>query len=204
MNQVLCYALLPIIISLTACSTVSTSSGVTKESDRMFSNEVNYPDWYTKGPGKDKEGIYSVGSEYSNNFQFSVDKAMLSAKRELAANFSSYISAMMKDFAVESGISGDVVSTDLDRTTKLIVARINLIGVQRVNFKVVHEDKGYRTFVRLRYSTDESNKFLLAEIRKNQALYARVKGSKAFQELESEVRAIDQQKIEEIRAMNGD
>jgi hypothetical protein len=129
---------------------------------------------------------------------------MLSAKRELAANFSSYISAMMKDFAIESGSTGDVVSTDLDRTTKLIIARINLVGVQRVNFKVVHEGKGYRTFVRLRYSADESNKLLMAEIRKNQALYARFKASKSFQELENEVRAIDQQKADEIRAMNGD
>jgi predicted site-specific integrase-resolvase len=111
---------------------------------------------------------------------------------------------MMKDFAIESGSTGDVVSTDLDRTTKLIIARINLVGVQRVNFKVVHEGKGYRTFVRLRYSADESNKILMAEIRKNQALYARFKASKSFQELENEVRAIDQQKADEIRAMNGD
>jgi len=204
MNQALCYALLPIIISLSACSTVSTSSGVTKESDRMFSNEVNYPNWYTKGPDKDQNGIYSVASEYSNNFQFSVDKAMLSGKRELAANFSSYISMMMKDFATESGATGDVVSTDLDRTTKLIVSRINLIGVQRVNFKVVHEGKGYRTFVRLRYSVDESNKLLMAEIRKNQALYARFKASDSFKELEREIQNIDRQRVEEIKAMNGE
>ena len=201
--QLLCYALLPVIISLSACSSVPKNEGVTAENARTFSNEVNYPDWYTKGPDKDKEGIYAVGSEYSKNFQFSVDKAMLSAKRELASNFSSYISMMMKDFAFESG-SGDVVNADIDRTTKLIVTRINLVGVQRVNFKVVHEVNGYRSFVRLRYSTDESNKLLMAEIRKNQRLQAQFKSSKAFQELEKEVDKIETQKIEELKAMNGE
>lgn len=203
MNQVLCYALLPIIISLTACSSVPKDSGVTKENERMFSNEVNYPDWYTKGPDKDKEGIYAVGSEYSKNFQFSVDKSMLSAKRELASNFSSYVSMMMKDFASESG-GGDVVNADIERTTKLIVARINLVGVQRVNFKVVHEGGGYRTFVRLRYSTDESNKLLMDEIRKNARLAAQLRSSEAFKELEKEVDKIEELKRENFKPMNGE
>jgi hypothetical protein len=204
MNQVLCYALLPIIVSLAACSSVPKDNGVTTANSRTFTNEVNYPDWYTKGPDKDTEGIYSVGSEYSKDFQFSVDKAMLSAKRELAANFSSYVSMMMKDFATESGAVGDVARADIERTTKLVVSRINLVGVQRVNFKVVHEERGYRTFVRLRYSTDESNKLLMAEIRKNARLAAQLRSSEAFKELEKEVDKIEKQNKELIQPMTGD
>ena len=84
MNQTLCYVLLPIVISLAACNSVPTSNGVTVKNERMFTNEVNYPSWYTEAPKKDDKGIYAVGSEYSKDFQFSVDKAMLSGKRELA------------------------------------------------------------------------------------------------------------------------
>lgn len=200
--KTLCYVALPLVVSLSACSSLPSNHGVTKENDRWLSNEVNYPNWYADTKKKDKDAIYAVGSEYSNNFQFSVDKTMLSAKRELAANFSSYISAMMKDFTAESGISGDVASADVERTTRLVVARINLVGVQRTNFKVVHENKGYRTFVELRYSTDESNRLLMAEIRKNQALYTRLQASKAFKELDEQVQSIERQKVEEIRAMN--
>ena len=203
MLKVMCYVALPLIVSLSACSNLPESNGVTKENDRIFTNEVNYPDWYAEGAGKDKEGIYAVGSEYSNNFQFSVDKAMLSAKRELAANFSSYISAMMKDFTTESGVTGDIASTDLDRTTRMIISRINLVGVQRTQFKVVHEGKGYRSFVKLRYSTDESNKLLMAELRKNQQLYTRFQASKSFKELDDQVKQIEAQKIEEIKAITG-
>ena len=203
MNQLLCYIVLPVIVSLAACSSVPTNNGVTEKNDRLFTNEVNYPDWYTQAPKKDDKGIYAVGSEYSKDFQFSVDKAMLSAKRELASQFSSYTSAMMKDFAYESGMTGsDVARADLERTTKLVVSKVNLIGVQRVNLKTVHEAGGYRTFVRLLYTEDAFNRILLAEIRRNQAVYAKFRASKSFQELERETDKIDQQKIEEIKALN--
>jgi len=94
---------LPLVIAMTACSSFKHRTSVELESPKLFTkdNEVQYPDWYVKGAESDDKGIYSVASEYSSDFQFSVDKSMLSAKRELAANFSSYISAMMKDFATE-------------------------------------------------------------------------------------------------------
>ena len=196
--------LLPLAVALSACGSFKHKTSVELEAPKMFGssdNEVRYPDWYVKGPESDDSGIYAVASEYSSDFQFSVDKSMLSAKRELAANFSSYISAMMKDFASESGDS--VARADLDRTTRMIVSRINLIGVQRVKFKVVHERNGYRAFVKLRYSADESNRLLMAEIRKNQALYAKFKSSNAFKELDAEVQKVEDSKIEEIKLMNG-
>jgi hypothetical protein len=205
MKKVLLVA--PLILALTACSSFKYNTGVevkgsTSSGQRAFSNEVNYPDWYTKIPSKDAEGLYAVGSEYSRDFQFSVDKAMLSAKRELAANFSSYMSAMMKDFATESGMSGsDIARTDLERTTRMVIAKVNLVGVQRVNLKVVHENNGYRSFVQLRYSIDESNRFLMSEIRRNQELYVRFKASKSFRELDEEVGKIEKKNDDDFNRL---
>jgi hypothetical protein len=202
MKKVLLVA--PLVLALTACGSLKYNTGVELEGPgkRMFTNEVNYPSWYNDSPKKDEEALYAVGSEFSKDFQFSVDKAMLSAKRELSANFSSYVSAMMKDFATESGLGdSSVARADVDRTTKMIVGKVNLVGVQRTNFKVVHENGGYRTFVQLRYSAEQSNKFLMNEIRKNQTLYARFKASKSFQELDREVDKIENQKVEEMKAL---
>jgi len=195
--------LVPFALAMSGCAMkYNTGVEIDGPGKRMFSNEVNYPNWYTETPSKDDKALYAVASEYSRDFQFSVDKTMISAKRELASNFSSYISAMMKDFATESGLTGsDVAKADIDRTTRLIISRVNLVGVQRVNFKVVHENEGYRTFVKLKYSEDQSNRILMNEIRRNQALYARFKSSKSFQELDSEVKAIEQQKNEQFRSM---
>lgn len=196
---------LPLVVIMNGCAMkYNTNAGIEIEGPgkRMLSNEVNYPNWYTENKKKDDFGIYAVASEYSRDFQFAVDKSTLSAKRELAGNFSSYMSAMMKDFATESGTTGsDVARADLERTTKMIVGRVNLVGVERTQFKVVHENNGYRAFVQVRYSEDQSNRILMNEVRKNNALYARFKASKSFRELDAEVSNIEQQKVEEIRLM---
>jgi hypothetical protein len=203
MEKLLCYIVLPFVISLSACSTIKDGPSVSET--KMFSNEVDYPKWYAESAKKDDEAIYGVGTEYSNDFQFSVDKAMLSAKRELASNYSSHVSAMMKDYAVESGQLGrGVANADIERTTRLIVARVNLVGVQRTNFIVVRENKGFRTFVRLRFSADESNKIMLAEIQRDANLYTQLRASKSFRELDNQTDKIEQDKIERIRAMKAD
>jgi hypothetical protein len=177
--------IVPLVIALSACGTRPPNSFGTVE--------VDYPSWYAKTPKKDDDAIYAVASEYSTDFQFSVDKTMLSAKRELASNFSSYVDSMMKDFMTEIGSVDDATVADINRTTKLIVARVNLIGVQRTQFKVVHEKNGYRTFVQLRYATDESNKLLLNEIKKNRKLAARLQASESFRELEESVKNVERQ-----------
>ena len=203
MDKLICYIVVPMILSLTACGSIKTGPSVSET--KYFSNEVDYPKWYADAPKKDDSAIYGVGTEYSNDFQFSVDKAMLSAKRELASNYSSYTSAMMKDFAVESGVLGrGVANADIERTTRLIVAKVNLVGVQRVNYMTVKEGSGFRTFVRLRFSADESNKIMLAEVQRNAALYAQLRASKSFRELDKENGKIDAQKINELNAIKVD
>ena len=196
------YVLAPLVLSLTACGSLKYTTGVEVEGpgQRMFSNEVNYPSWYTAQPDAKDKNLYAVASEDSDNFQFAVDRAMLSAKRELAANFSSHTSSMMKDFAYQSG-ADKTAHADIERTTKMVIAKVNLIGVQRDQFKVVHEKDGYRAFVRLKYSAEESNRLLMQEIKRDANLTAKFKASKSFRELEEEVNKIEAQKIERINAM---
>jgi hypothetical protein len=187
--------IIPVILSLTACSSLKYNQGFEMKapsfgSSKTMKNEVEYPSWYNSQ--NDSKALYSVASEYSKDFQMAVDKSMLSAKRELASNFSSYISSMMRDYASELGEDGAVLR-ELDRTTKLVVSRVNLIGVHRENFAVVREDGGYRAYVKVKYSVDEANRLLMNEIKKNRQLSARLKASKAFRELDDEVSRIEEQ-----------
>ena len=187
--------ILPLVLAMTACSSMKYDTGFEYKAPEFGGGdqqqEVAYPDWYTDSPKKDDQALYAVASEYSKDFQFSVDKAMLSAKRELASNFSSHIDGMMKDFSAELGDVDSSTVNDINRTTKLVIARVNLVGVQRVNFKVVHEKAGYRSFVKLRYATDESNRLLLNEIKRNRKLSAKLEASKSFKELEESVNNIE-------------
>jgi hypothetical protein len=187
--------ILPLVLAMTACSSMKYETGLEFKAPEFGGggqqDEVSYPNWYTDTPKKDDQALYAVASEYSKDFQFSVDKAMLSAKRELASNFSSHIDGMMKDFSAELGDVDSSTVNDINRTTKMVISRVNLVGVQRVNFKVVHEKAGYRSFVRLRYATDESNRLLLNEIKRNRKLSAKLEASKSFKELEETVNNIE-------------
>lgn len=188
------FIVLPIIAALTACSSMSPrEKAAEKEAVRIYEKsgeKVNLPSWYTAAQN-DKDVLTSVASEYSVDMQFAVDKASMSAKRELASNYSSHISAMMKDYSSEVGGIGSDVVREIDRTTKLILAQVNLVGVQRTNLEIRHEKEGYRAYVMMRYSTDESNKILLNEIRKNRQLNHKLQSSKSFQELEEQVDKIN-------------
>jgi hypothetical protein len=182
------FVMLPLVLALSACGSIKY--GVEVESKNVFTpspkrgDEVKYPPWYTE---KNTDGaLYAVASEYSKDMQYAVDKATLSAKRQLASNFSSHVSTVMKDYAVEVGDDSSVMR-EIDRTTKLIVNKVNLIGIQNTNFKIQHENEGYRAWIQLRYSVDDTNKLLMAEIKRNRQLEAKLSASKAFRELEKEI-----------------
>lgn len=182
-------------MTLAGCSSIKYETGVEFKAPEFGGgkqqSEVKYPDWYVEKPKNDDTALYAVASEYSKDFQFSVDKAMLSAKRELASNFSSHVDAMLKDYVAEVGDVDSSTIQEINRTTKLIVNRVNLIGVQRTNFKVVHEKDGYRSYVKLRYVADQSNKLLVQEVKKNRKLSAKLDASKSFKELEESVQNIE-------------
>ena len=191
------YIFIPLILSMTACSSVKYQTGMEFKAPEFGGgnqqSEVKYPDWYSEKTEKDDNALYAVASEYSQNFQFAVDKSMLSAKRELASQFSSHVDAMFKDYLTEIGDVDNSTVQEINRTTKMIVSKVNLIGVQRTHFKVVHEKDGYRAFVKLKYNGDQSNKLLVNEIKKNKKLAAKLEASKSFKELEDTLDKMEKQ-----------
>ena len=190
------FVLMPVVVALTGCGSMKMASNFEVENRSVLSSTaksgdvVNLPSWYT-ATTNDQDALTSAASEFSTDMQFAVDKAMLSAKRELASNYSSHISSMMKDYSAEVGTLNADVVREIDRTTKLIVAQVNLVGVKRTNLEIRHENSGYRAFVAVRYSTDESNKILMNEIKKNRQLNHKVSASKAFRELEDQVSRVN-------------
>jgi hypothetical protein len=204
------FVVLPIVLALSACGSIKY--GVEVESKSIFAgsgstptlgDEVKYPSWYTQSPKDAKDGaLYAVATEYSKDMQFAVDKTMLSAKRELAGRFSSHVSSMFKDFTAEVGeADGDVVR-EIERTTKKVIKEVNLVGVERTQFKVQHDKNGgYRAWVQLRYSVDESNKILMAEIKRNRQLNAKLQATQAFKELQAEIKG-KQPEAKEVSQVN--
>jgi len=201
-------AILVASLFATGCGSVKYTTGFeldTKSDPEVAESgvEVSYPEWYNAELEQDDGNLYAVATEYSKDMQFALDKATLSAKRDLASNFSSHVSSMMKDYATEIGDLDAAVIREIDRTTKLVVAQVNMIGVQRTHMSMIYAKDGYRAYVKLRYVPDQANRVLLQEVWQNEKLKAKFQGSKRFKELEDSVQNIKQNEINEIQAITG-
>jgi hypothetical protein len=147
------------------------------------------PTWYTQPP-QDANAIFTTGTEASPDMQMAMDMAVLSAKRNLAFQLGARTSAMMKDFAGQTGTAGDAeVSREIDRVTKSVAADINVAGFIREKSEIIAEGKNYRAFALIRYPIGESNKIIADQIKRSKVLDTRLRASKAFQDLEQEIEA---------------
>jgi hypothetical protein len=145
------------------------------------------PSWYLQPP-QDANAIYTAGAESSPDMQMAVDMAVLSAKRALAFQLGARTSAMMKDFAGQTGQTGNVdVEREIDRVTKSVAAEINLAGFIREKSEIIAEGKNFKAFVLLRYPIGDANKIVADQIKKSKVLDTKLKASKAFQDLEQEI-----------------
>lgn len=168
-----------------------------KEAEKRKMVEVNIsnaPEWFLRdesGP----DAIYVTATEGSVDMQLSIDMAMLSAKRLLTNSLGEVISSRMTEFASQT-TSGDdlILNKEIERVTKSMIAEVMLNGYTRDRIQVIPNGKEYQTYVRLRYPTDELKKVLAKEIKKNNIMAAKVRKTKAFEELEKEIEAAREQK----------
>ena len=133
------------------------------------------PSWYVQPP-VDANSIYAAGTETSSDMQMSMDMAVLSAKRTLAAQIGNRLSSKMKEFAKE-----------IERVTTNVITEVNLAGFTREKSELIPQGKGYRTYVLLRYPLGDSNRMIVDQMKKSAVLDAKLRASEAFKELEKEI-----------------
>ena len=149
----------------------------------------NIPDWFLNPPVAEN-AMYTAGVATSGDMQFAMDKAMLSAKAALASQLKNSVTARILDFMREAGISNDEEkSADAERFIQDVVTEVNLAGFRRDKSQVFQEGRTYRAYALLYYPIGDANKILRDQVKKSGRLEARLRASKAFQELEKEIEA---------------
>jgi len=156
--------------------------------EKIINNIKNVPDWFLSDEVSD-DTVVVTATESSPDMQLSIDMAMLSGKRLLANSLGEKISARMAEFGGQtSGTAEEVMlNKEVERVTKTTIADILLKGYQRDRIEVVANGPEFQTFVRLRYPTSELRKALAAEVSKSNIMAAKVRRTKAFEELEKEI-----------------
>ncbi len=160
------------------------------------------PAWMLKLPEDDK-AFYSAGTAVSRDMQLAIDKANLAAKRNLADRIGGELSSQIKEFVIEGGdmYNNDLVTLDVERVTKNVMARINVAGYVPHEMEVYPFGTMYRVYSLIAYPIGAHNDILIEQIRKNRALYAHVRSSVAFKELEIEVDEKRERDLEDISAI---
>jgi hypothetical protein len=160
----------------------------TERREKVIRNIKNVPDWFLSDETND-ETVIVTATEHSPDMQLSIDMAMLSAKRLLANSLGEKISARMAEFGGQTSGSAEdlVLNKEVERVTKTTIAEVLLKGYQRDRIEVVANGPEFQTYVRLRYPTAELQKSLAAEISKSNLMAAKVRRTKAFEELEKEI-----------------
>lgn len=196
-----------LIAALAAAGLVTACSGPQTITQKVYEEKVKIvkeqidetPKWMIELP-KDEEAYYSAGTAQSSDLQMSIDMATINAKRTLADRIAGELSSQIKAYVAESGELGhtDVVSLDVEKVTKNVIANVNVAGYVPEEVKIVPVGTSYRTYVLLAYPIGEANRVLVDQLRKNTVLAAKIRSVKAFKELENEV---DERREEELKEL---
>ena len=160
------------------------------------------PEWMLILPD-DGKAFYSAGTAVSRDMQLAIDKANLAAKRNLADRIGGELSSQIKEFVIEGGdlYSSDVITVDVERVTKNVMARINVAGYVPAKMEVYPLGTMYRVYALIAYPIGAHNDILVEQIRRNRALYAHVRSSVAFKELEVEADEKRERDLEDTAAV---
>jgi len=163
------------VLGMVGCSSTKVSDVKIPEGSRSVSqypvNKIELPEWYVNVP-KEDNAIYATASEVSSDLQYAIDKAAMSAKREIAFKLSNDFSQKYKEHTSETNYSTQEKMAK--ETERLVIANsvsVNLVGVQRVKSEVIREGNQYRAYMLVRYGLDESNRihmnYIIKERRAN-------------------------------------
>lgn len=164
---------------------------VAQKKKEMESSVEEIPEWFLD---QDDIGnvITSKGTATSSDLQMSIDKAILTAKRELASKIEETISSKTKQFLKDEGI--DENNKNYNETLITSISRVDNVeisGFKVSNRKIINLGTKYRAYIKIIYPIGSANKLLVDKINKERELKLRLESSEAFRQLEEEIANAD-------------
>ncbi len=119
---------------------------------------IDVPPWYIKAPASTEEYMFMTGTAVSSDLSMSRTKAMLDAQHQLADKLNGDIDAVVRQRKVDTG--GNVTSDYTSKSTRKTITETSITGFHLEDSRIQPENRGYRTFVLIRYPIGEANKLL--------------------------------------------
>lgn len=119
---------------------------------------IDVPPWYVKAPASTDEYMFITGTGLSSDLSMSRAKALLDAQHQLASKLNGVIDAAVRQQRKDT--SGTVNSDYTSVTIRKNIIETAITGHHLEDSKIQAENRGYRTFVLVRYPVGDANKLL--------------------------------------------
>jgi hypothetical protein len=119
---------------------------------------IDVPSWYIKAPASTDEYMFITGTGVSTDLSMSRAKAMLDAQYQLADKLNGVIDAVMRQGKKDA--AGTVTHDYTGKTIKKTIIETSITGHHLEDSRVQAENRGYRTFVLVRYPVGDANRLL--------------------------------------------
>ena len=119
---------------------------------------IDVPPWYVKAPASTDEYMFITGTGLSSDLSMSRAKALLDAQHQLASKLNGIIDAATRQQRKDT--AGTVNSDYTSITIRKNIIETSITGHHLEDSKIQAENRGYRTFVLVRYPVGDANKLL--------------------------------------------
>lgn len=126
---------------------------------------IDVPPWYIKAPASTDEYMFITGTGLSSDLSMSRSKAMLDAQHQLASKLNGVIDAATRQQRKDT--AGTVNSDYTSVTIRKNIIETSITGHHLEDSKIQAENRGYRTFVLVRYPVGDANKLLRQQEQKD-------------------------------------
>ncbi|MFQ5650894.1 MAG: LPP20 family lipoprotein [bacterium] len=158
------------------------------------------PEWFTNTP-QDPNFLYAARTGASRDLNLAIEKAITSARAEIARQYELKIDGLTKSFQEEVGTDEDAEINQLFSQTIRTVVSTQLMGSRASKTAHVKDGNNYRAYVLVEYPIGAANQAFMNALKANQNMYTRFRASEAFKEMDDEVRKYEEWKKQQAAKM---
>ena len=160
----------------------------------------NIPKWYLNPP-TESDYIFATATDKSRDLGMAVDKAAMSARRDIAKKIEVKLESLGKRFQDEVVLGEDTEIMDKYTTSMKEIVSTVLSGTNIDKKKVFKEGDFFRVYVLVSYSEGAASKRMADKIRQQKALMTKFQATKAWEELSKEVERFEQKKKADMKSL---
>lgn len=125
---------------------------------------IEIPPWYIKAPAPTDEYFFVTGTGVSSDLSMSRNKAVLDAQHQLADKLNGMIDAVVRQSKKDS--AGTVTNDYTSSAIRKRIVETSITGYTLEDSKVQAENRGYRTFVLIRYPVGDANRLMKEKLQR--------------------------------------